>query len=540
MLDRIIIDNFATIEHAEVDFNSSLNVITGESGAGKSVLIEAINMALGGRADISMVRSGKEKALIQILAHDNNDDEIIISRELFSSGKSLSKLNGQLITLSELRNFCYSLVDVHGQYDNQKLLSPESHIFMLDSYISDNINDELESMENLFLEYQDAKKKYDALISEEKESIMRQDYFQFEFDYINNLNLKVGEEEALRESVELMKNSEKIFSSISETYSFLNGSDSSAISLIGKSLNLMKDVSSYTDTLSEISNTLENSYYELEDASSSLLSLRDSMYFSENELNDAQERLSEIEDAIRKYKMSVPDILKYKDGLKDKLTKLTDFEYLKSEYKKEMEDKFSLLISKAEIVSEIRAKYGEKLKEEISLELQDLNFTNSDFEVKISRKNTIDKLGFDDVEFLISTNPGEPLMPLAKIASGGEISRIMLSFKYVIGDKYNVPTMIFDEIDSGISGKSALIVGKKLKEIAKYHQVICITHLPQIAIYGKFAYRISKDVLNGRTFTSIKELDDDQKVKNIAMMISGSDDSEAGIKMAKELISSIS
>lgn len=540
MLDRIIIDNFATIEHAEVDFNSSLNVITGESGAGKSVLIEAINMALGGRADISMVRSGKEKALIQILAHDNNDDEIIISRELFSSGKSLSKLNGQLITLSELRNFCYSLVDVHGQYDNQKLLNPETHISMLDSYISDNINDELDSLENLYLEYQDAKKKYDALISEEKESIMRQDYFQFEFDYINNLNLKVGEEEALRESVELMKNSEKIFSSISETYSYLNGSDSSAVYLIGKSLNLMKDVSSYTDTLSEISNTLENSYYELEDASSSLLSLRDSMYFSENELNDAQERLSEIEDAMRKYKMSVQDILKYKDELKDKLTKLTDFKYLKSEYKKDVEDKFSLLSSKAELVSEIRAKYGEKLKEKISLELQDLNFTNSDFEVKISRKNAIDKLGFDDVEFLISTNPGEPLMPLTKIASGGEISRIMLSFKYVIGDKYNVPTMIFDEIDSGISGKSALVVGKKLREIAKFHQVICITHLPQIAIYGKFAYRISKDVLNGRTFTSIKELDDDQKVKNIAMMISGSDDSEAGLKMAKELISSIS
>lgn len=540
MLDRIIIDNFATIEHAEVDFNSSLNVITGESGAGKSVLIEAINMALGGRADISMVRRGKEKALIQILAHDNNDDEIIISRELFSSGKSLSKLNGQLITLSELRNYCYSLVDVHGQYDNQKLLNPETHISMLDSYISDNINDELDSLENLYLEYQDAKKKYDALISEEKESIMRQDYFQFEFDYINNLNLKVGEEEALRESVELMKNSEKIFSSISETYSYLNGSDSSAVYLIGKSLNLMKDVSSYTDTLSEISNTLENSYYELEDASSSLLSLRDSMYFSENELNGAQERLSEIEDAMRKYKMSVQDILKYKDELKDKLTKLTDFEYLKSEYKKDMEDKFSLLSSKAELVSEIRAKYGEKLKEGISLELQDLNFTNSDFEVKISRKNMIDKLGFDDVEFLISTNPGEPLMPLAKIASGGEISRIMLSFKYVIGDKYNVPTMIFDEIDSGISGKSALVVGKKLREIAKYHQVICITHLPQIAIYGKFAYRISKDVLNGRTFTSIKELNDDEKVKNIAMMISGSDDSEAGIKMAKELIASIS
>ncbi len=496
MLDRIIIDNFATIEHAEVDFNSSLNVITGESGAGKSVLIEAVNMALGGRADISMVRSGKEKALIQILAHDNNDNEIIISRELFSSGKSLSKLNGQLITLSELRNYCYSLVDVHGQYDNQKLLNPETHISMLDSYISDNINDELDSLENLYLEYQDAKKKYDALISEEKESIMRQDYFQFEFDYINNLNLKVGEEEALRESVELMKNSEKIFSSISETYSYLNGSDSSAVYLIGKSLNLMKDVSSYTDTLSEISNTLENSYYELEDASYSLLSLRDSMYFSENELNGAQERLSEIEDAIRKYKMSVQDILKYKDELKDKLTKLTDFEYLKSEYKKDMEDKFSLLSSKAELVSEIRAKYGEKLKEEISLELKDLNFTNSDFEVKISRKNMIDKLGFDDVEFLISTNPGEPLMPLAKIASGGEISRIMLSFKYVIGDKYNVPTMIFDEIDSGISGMTANIVGKKIKELSNDRQVIVISHLPQIV--SKCKQDSAKEALSSR------------------------------------------
>ena len=540
MIEKIIIDNFATIEHLEVDFHSSLNVITGESGAGKSVLIEAINMALGGRADISMVRTESDRALIQILAKDNKDEEVIISRELLASGKSTSKLNGRLITLNELKNYCYNLVDIHGQYDNQKILNPESHILMLDGYIADNINNELNELEAAYNEYTESKNRYDELVKEENESRKQQNYYQFEYDYIDKLNLKPGEDESLRESIELMKNSEKIFSSINETYSSLHEAEPSVLSAIGRAVDLMKEISYLSDTLSQISETIENSYYELEDASSTLLSVRNSLYFSEDELNSAQERLSQIEDALRKYNMKVPEIIKYKEELGDKLSKLTDFEYIKSEYSKDMQDKLDILEIKAKVVSEIRKEYGLKLEEEISYELRDLNFSNSEFKVNITRDDSIGKLGFDNVEFLISTNPGEPLMPLSKIASGGEISRIMLSFKHVIGDKYKVPTMIFDEIDTGIGGKSALVVGKKLKEIADHHQVICITHLPQIAAYGKHSYRISKEVLNGRTYTSIEELHGDDILKSIASMISGNDDSEPGLRMARDLIASIS
>lgn len=540
MIEKIIIDNFATIEHLEVYFHSSLNVITGESGAGKSVLIEAINMALGGRADISMVRTESDRALIQILAKDNKDEEVIISRELLASGKSTSKLNGRLITLNELKNYCYNLVDIHGQYDNQKILNPESHILMLDGYIADNINNELNELEAAYNEYTESKNRYDELVKEENESRKQQNYYQFEYDYIDKLNLKPGEDESLRESIELMKNSEKIFSSINETYSSLHEADPSVLSAIGRAVDLMKEISYLSDTLSQISETIENSYYELEDASSTLLSVRNSLYFSEDELNSAQERLSQIEDALRKYNMKVPEIIKYKEELGDKLSKLTDFEYIKAESSKDMQDKLDLLKIKAKVVSEIRKEYGLKLEEEISSELRDLNFSNSEFKVNITRDDSIGKLGFDNVEFLISTNPGEPLMPLSKIASGGEISRIMLSFKHVIGDKYKVPTMIFDEIDTGIGGKSALVVGKKLKEIADHHQVICITHLPQIAAYGKHSYRISKEVLNGRTYTSIEELHGDDILKSIASMISGNDDSEPGLRMARDLIASIS
>lgn len=540
MIDKIIIDDFATIKHLEVDFHSSLNVITGESGAGKSVLIEAINTALGGRADISMIRSESERALIQILARDNENNEIIISRELLSSGKSTSKLNGRLITLYELKDYCYNLVDIHGQYDNQKILDPDTHIFMLDGYISNNIGDELKKLESAYIDYQDAKKKYDALVKEENESRRQQDYYQFEYDYIDKLNLKPGEDESLRESIELMKNSEKIFSSINETYALLQGADPSVLSAIGRASGLMKEISYLNDTLSEISNTLENSYYELEDASSSLISIRNSLYFSEDELNRAQERLSQIEDAIRKYNMKVPEIIEYKEELEAKLNKLTDFGHLKAEYHADMQGKMERLRAQAEIVSKIRKEYGKKLEKEISSELKDLNFLNSEFKVAITESDSINKLGFDNVEFLISTNPGEPLMPISKIASGGEISRIMLSFKHVIGEKYNVPTMIFDEIDTGIGGRSALVVGRKLKEIANHHQVICITHLPQIAVYGSHSYRISKDVSSGRTFTSIVELHDDDVLKNIASMISGNDDSEVGLRMARDLISQIS
>lgn len=302
----------------------------------------------------------------------------------------------------------------------------------------------------------------------------------------------------------------------------------------------MKEISYLSDDLSQISTTLENSYYELEDASSTLLSVKDSLYYSEDELNSAQERLSQIEDAIRKYNMKVPEIIKYKEDLEKKLNKLTDFEYIKAEYYKDLQSKEEELETSAQIVSKIRKEYGKKLEQEISSELIDLNFANSEFKINFKRNDLIGSLGFDDVEFLISTNPGEPLMPLSKIASGGEISRIMLSFKHVIGDKYKVPTMIFDEIDTGIGGKSALVVGKKLKEIADHHQVICITHLPQIAAYGKHSYRISKEVMKDRTYTTIEELHGDDILKNIAAMISGNDESEPGLRMARDLIASIS
>ena len=541
MIDRIEINNFATIEHLSFDLGAGFNVITGETGAGKSVLITAVSTVLGDRADTTMVRTGADRAFIQI-AGTKNDEEVIISREILSGGKSVSKLNGEMVTLGQIRNFCSDWIDIHGQYDNQKILDPENHILITDSYHSEVLSPELSKLRSCYDEYKSAQKEYDDLLKAEADAARQQDYYKFEYKYIQDLGMYSGEDEELQDRLAMMKNSSRIFQSVRSSYDLLQGTGydggPSLLDDLSRVASDLTDIGNYSEKISSMASQAYDAYYSLDDIASGLRDLLSSLDFSEQDMDEVSSRLAVIEDAKRKYRRSVDEILAFRDELRGRLDMMQNFDSEKKRLAETAHKKYAALESQAEHVSELRHIIASRLESAIIKELGDLEFANSEFRIEISRLDEIGPLGFDKVEFLISTNPGDPLMPLTKIASGGEISRIMLAFKRIIGETDRVETMIFDEIDTGISGHTALVVGRKLSEIAGHRQIISVTHLPQIAAYGDDNYLISKSIDNSKSYTNIGHLDEESKVRMIAALFSGSSESENALEAARELIAS--
>ena len=537
MIDRIIIDNFATIESLSFDPGEAFNVITGETGAGKSVLVTAVSTVLGDRADTSMVRTGADKAFIQI-AGTKNGEEVIISREILASGKSVSKLNGEMVTLSQLRDFCSDWVDIHGQYDNQQILDPDNHIHITDRYHGDKILPELEKLQALYSDYKQAQKEYDDLLKAEATAKEQQDYYNYEFNYIDSLGLTPGEDEELKDKLSLIKNSANIYSAVHNSYEMLYGMENSVLSELGRVTGELSSVESYSESIASMASETNEVYYSLQDIAERLRDMQGSLTFSEADMDMISERLSAIEDAKRKDNKNIDEILAYRDELSARLDLIQNFDAEKTRLSGIAHSKYAALEEQAAHVSEIRHISESSLQTAMERELSDLEFANSEFKIDIKKAEEIGPYGFDKVEFLISTNPGEPLMPLTRIASGGEISRIMLAFKHIIGESDSVETMIFDEIDTGISGKAALVVGKKLSEIAKHRQILSVTHLPQIAAYGDDNFLITKSIDDAKAFTDINHLDAEGKVRMIATLFSGSDDGESALEAAKELIES--
>ncbi|MBR1986236.1 MAG: DNA repair protein RecN [Mogibacterium sp.] len=541
MIDRIEINNFATIEHLSFDLGGCFNVITGETGAGKSVLITAVSTVLGDRADTSMVRTGADRAFIQIAGTKNGED-VIISREILAGGKSISKLNGEMVTLGQLRHFCSDWIDIHGQYDNQQILDPDNHIRITDSFHSEVLSPELGKLRSCYDEYKSAQNEYEDLLKEEANAARQQDYYRFEYKYIQDLGLYAGEDKELEDRLAMMKNSSRIFQSVRSSYDLLQGTGyeggPSLLDDLSRVASELSEIGGYSDQISSMATQAYDAYYSLEDISSGLRDLLSSLSFSEQDMDDISSRLAVIEDAKRKYRKSVEEILEFKDELSSKLELIQNFDAEKKRLAEAAQKKYDVLEAQAEHVSELRHIIASRLESAIVKELNDLEFANSEFRIDISRMDEIGPLGFDKVEFLISTNPGDPLMPLTKIASGGEISRIMLAFKHIIGETDRVETMIFDEIDTGISGHTALVVGRKLSEIAGHRQIISVTHLPQIAAYGDDNYLISKSIDNQKSYTNIDHLDDESKVRMIAALFSGSSESENALEAARELIAS--
>lgn len=534
MIDHISIRNFAIIENTDVDLNDGLNIITGETGSGKSILIEAVSLALGSRADSSCVRTGTDKAVVE-LSGDLDGKDIVIRREVSRTGKNLIKVNGDMVTLAELNRITRRMADIHGQYDNQSLLDPEFHIVLLDSYRADLIKGLKENTEALYHKYSSVKSELIKLLNHEKQSKRDLDFHKFEADEIDSACLVPGEDESLDKKIDLLKNSERIYEELETVYSALS-SEGAALDSLNAGLSAMEDLKRFSSGLSDASSEYTDIYYRLQDLSREVVRIRDSVSFSQEELDEAISRKSTIDNLKKKYASSIDEILDYRADLEEKIRVIENFDTEKADLEKELLSVRRDLIEACNSLTAARKDAAVELSEKTLRELNDLNFKDAAIEISVTPLPQPQEDGMDKVEILISTNKGEPLKPLYKVASGGEISRIMLAFKNVISSYDSIPTLIFDEIDNGISGYTASVVASKLKEIAKDHQIICITHLPQIAAAGDHNYRIYKESDDASTFTHLEYLDSETKVGEIARLIGGATITENTLISARELI----
>lgn len=535
MINHISISNFAIIENTEIDFEDGLNIITGETGSGKSIVIEAVSLALGSRADSAFVRHGASKAVVQ-LAGELDGQEIVITREVSAAGKNLCKLNGQLITLGELSETCRRLADIHGQYDNQSLLNAENHIRLVDSYHGDKIEPIRRAFDTAYQRYSEVRSKLNKLLNMEADNLKKMDFYRFEKSEIDKAALKPGEDEELEERISLLQNSEKIFAGIETAYNLLNEGESSAMTALGGSLRALQSISEYSKEVSGLSEEFADMYYRMEDISTALRDIREKVTFTPEELDQAISRLDLIENLKKKYGNTVEEILAYGERISEELNQIENFDEVKATLEKETASCHEALKEQADELTKARRQSASLLEKSIEKELHDLNFGDAKLSIDFKTPDMIGPDGNDIVEIMITTNKGEPLKPLVKIASGGEISRIMLAIKNITGTYDNIPTMIFDEIDAGISGITASIVGRKLREIAQNHQIICITHLPQIAANGDANFRIHKESDENSTYTHVDRLPEDEVIDEIARLLGGENITETTRASARELI----
>lgn len=535
MIRYLSIKNFATIENTEIEFNDGLNIITGETGAGKSIVIEAVSLALGSRADTTFIRSGADKAVIQMIA-EHKGSEYLITRQISSSGKNICRINDEVVTLAHLSMVCKKLADIHGQYDHQSLLNPEYHIKLLDLYHKDKILPAKETVKKLYENYSMLKVQLRNITLKSEKNKREQDFMQFELDELKDASLRPGEDEELEEKISLLQNSEKIYENLAGAYQMSSEDEYSIISALKKISDMVTETAPYSSELEELSERLNELYYDFEDICSSIRDSRDNAVFSPEELDAYISRIETINRLKNKHGKSIVQLLSYQEELEKTLSELENSDEIQEELKKQLSKCENALTASCKKLSAARKQAAEELEKEITQELKQLNFNDAEFSISFTEADTFSPEGTDIAEFMISTNRGEPLKPLSRIASGGEMSRIMLAFKKIVGDYDEIPTMIFDEIDSGISGITASIVGKKLREISENHQIICITHLPQIAAFGEHNYKIQKSSDDKMTYTTVSALSENEKTNEIARLLGGANITDTTLKSAKELI----
>ena len=537
MIDHISIHNFAIIENTEIDLKDGLNVITGETGAGKSIVIEAVSLALGARADSSFIRHGENKAYVE-LASDIAGEDFVISREVNTSGKNICRINGRLASLGEVQELAHRIADIHGQYDNQLLLDPAHHLELVDSYRPLQTDPVKESYTDSYNTYKKIRSEYDELIHSAAENKRKQDFYRFEIDEINKLDPKPGEDKELADRIAILENSEAIYNALYSSKELLSESDQSVLSMLGTIQTELNQVENYSDKIKDLSKAVTNTYYDLENAAEEMRAISEMTDFSPSDLDKAISRLDDIEELKKKYGPEIDDVISYRDRIEQELDTIENFDDRKAKLESQLEEAKKILMERASVLTQVRKESAALLSQAIISELRDLNFNQSKLEIEIRKAPAINMTGADEAEILMSANPGEPLKPLAKIASGGEISRIMLAIKDACGSHFDVPTMIFDEIDAGISGITASVVARKLRKNASDHQIVCITHLPQIAAAGTSNYRIYKDSDETSTYTHVEELSEEEKINEIARLLGGDNITETTMESARELIQS--
>lgn len=554
MLLQINIDNFALIQKLSISFDKGFNVFSGETGAGKSILIDAIVFILGGKFNRDSIRTGEDKAFVEAvfsiendktidileeMGIEHDDDIVIISREAFQSGKSIAKINNKSVLLSTVKAVGSTLLDIHGQHENQNLLDSTNHIYYLDSYAGEKLSYIMAEYRKVYDGIANIDQKLSEMYGKNSDRDKLIDFLQYQIKEIDSAKLKKGEDAELEEQYSLLSNAEKINNTLEYCYDLLyTGNDNmpSVYDSIGNAIKELKQIEKHLEKIKNISDSLENSYYSIEQDISDLRNLKGTIYFDEKELDYINSRIYQISSLKKKYGDTIDEILEFRDKKCKELQEITDSQEIIDSLKAEKEKMLSRLRILIISINDIRNKAAVELEKKIKVELAYIGMDKCEFIIDIQKIEKYNRNGADKVQFLISPNPGEPVKPLEKIASGGELSRIMLALKTVFIDKDEVPSVIFDEVDTGISGRVAQSVAEKMYCLSQKHQVFCVTHLPQIACMSDTHFLVSKFIKNEKTYTSVIKISKDEKEYEIARMIGSAEVTKITLQNSKELI----
>lgn len=550
MLEYMHVRNLALIKECEISFGKGLNILTGETGAGKSILLGSINLALGAKADKDIIRTGEEEAYVELVFNATpqvkelisemelscEDDSVIISRKITPT-KNVFKINGEIVTGKLVKELAGGLLDVHGQHEHQSLLSVLRQRDMLDAYGSDDVANLIEQVAKAASSYNLLKEELDENLSKASGREREINLLRYEVDEIVNANIKVGEDEELEENYKRMKSAEKLLSLTNDALACVSsGIEGDAGSLISRAIGDMKKAASIDEAGEKLCSLLTDAEGILGDFAMEASSYLESLDFSEEEFVTTEERLNVINSLKLKFGNSIEDILKYLDEKSEELEKLEHLDEYLEKLKKETDNALNDYKKLALQLSGLRKKTAKEFEKNLSEELLTLSFNDANFTIAFDTdENLVSAKGMDKIEFLISTNPGEPIKPMKDVASGGELSRIMLAIKTILASKDEVDALIFDEIDAGISGRTAWEVSGRLKKLAGEHQVIAITHLAQIAAMADTHFEIEKTVSEGNTITSIHKLDEEGQINELARLLGTDEPNQATIDNAREL-----
>lgn len=565
MLNELSIKNFAIIEELSVSFEKGLTVLTGETGAGKSIIIDAIGLLVGDRGSADFVRHGAKKAEIEGLffIDDKNhpiykksievgidiedDGMVVLQRVINAQGKSICRINNKLVTLSVLRDLGETIVDIHGQHEHQQIMQQDRHLFMLDQYGEDRLKATMTEYKELFTTYRALQKQVKQFTDNEQKLAQRLDLLQYQLEEINKTNLILDEDHSLTNEKIKLANSEKLYKTIFDCYHALYG-EGKGLEWLMLAINNIEEGMAIDKDLKKVGETISSCYYLLEESAYSLRDYYEGIEFDPNRLEFIEERLNEISQLKRKYGSTVTEILEYALTIEQEIEVLQNKDVKVQQMIKELESVISSLLVQAKQLTMLRMEIAQDLTERIQQQLKDLYMEKTTFEVNIIPRRSSKSMlvngenvslqedGVDKIEFLISTNPGEPVKPLTKIASGGEISRIMLALKTIFSSKHGVTSLIFDEVDTGVSGRVAQSIAEKIHAISKHSQVLCITHLPQVAAMADTHLYIAKRQTEQNTRTNISVLRDGEQIEEIARMIAGVEVTDLTRQHAEELL----
>lgn len=557
MLQELTIKDFAIIQNLNLSFNSGMTVLTGETGAGKSIIIDAVGLLAGGRGSSEFIRHGAAKCVLEALFSldgnsltyellkaydiDSEEDSVIIQRDIHRSGKNICRINGRLVTIATLRLIGESIIDIHGQNEHQELMNPERHLSMLDHFGDKELIALKKDFQETYIQYKKVEKAYEKWQNGEQALAQRLDMLQYQTNEIEMAELLDGEEEELLEEKNLLSNYQKIMSALSLSYDALQGDEVNGIDLVGNAMTDMSSLETIDEKYKTLSEAISSSYFQLQEAASDILREIDQMAYDEDRLNDIEKRLEIIKQLKRKYGESIAGIKGYYEKISAELDQIMNRENHLTNMTKELAVLSKKLINKGSQLSIKRRTVAKDIERSIHEQLQELYMEKVVFEVQFFKpikeflSEEARESGFDVIEFYIATNMGEPLKPLAKVASGGELSRMMLAMKTIFSRSQGITSIIFDEVDTGVSGRVAQAIANKIYMVAVHSQVLCITHLPQVAAMADNHLYISKSVENDRTKTHVNALETSEKIEEIARMLAGTEITKLTLEHAKEL-----